>query len=231
MSQISYQSEQAVVYDDVLPPDSFRRLFTHLNKLNYHSVHAQGWRKVWRLHDGNPLTSQAGWYYDQNSDTQKQQLLFPTKTPIDQLIQWIVERSPEVDQIVGKAGSAWKRFSFAPWIYPPGSGLSLHQDGVLYTGAFTYFAHPQWRLHWGGHLMVLDPKTEVRASAGNTVYPPFLTDDGGESVLNPGFAVTIFAKPNRLAFLSPACRHLLTRVDGNAGQNARVSVAGFFHKS
>lgn len=158
MSQISYQSEQAVVYDDVLPSNSFRRLFVHLNKLKYHSVHAQGWRKVWRLHDGNPLTSQAGWYYEENAEVQNDQLIFPTRTPTDELVKWIIEQSPEVELVVGKAGLAWKRFSFAPWIYPPGSGLSLHQDGVLYTGAFTYFAHPEWRLHWGGHLMVLDSK-------------------------------------------------------------------------
>jgi hypothetical protein len=58
-------------------------------------------------------------------------------------------------------------------------------------------------------------------------------DDRQESlrVFDPGFALTIFPKPNRIAFLSPTALHLLTRVDTNAGQVARLSVAGFFHRA
>jgi Rps23 Pro-64 3,4-dihydroxylase Tpa1-like proline 4-hydroxylase len=44
-------------------------------------------------------------------------------------------------------------------------------------------------------------------------------------------ARTIFPKPNRIAFLSPRAMHLLTRIDTNAGQQARISVAGFFHRN
>jgi hypothetical protein len=55
-----------------------------------------------------------------------------------------------VEHLIGRGGADWRRLSAAPWVYPPGSGLSLHQDGVLYTGAFTFFAHREWRIHWGG---------------------------------------------------------------------------------
>ncbi|MFE9847148.1 hypothetical protein [Streptomyces goshikiensis] len=124
------------------------------------------------------------------------------------------------------------RLSFTPWIYPAGSGLSLHQDGSEYSGAFTFFAHQEWRLHWGGHLLVLDPRTRSRMAGDGEVGPVFL-DDRRESAraFDPGFALTVFPKPNRIAFLSPAALHLLTRVDENAGQAARLSVAGFFHRT
>ena len=43
--------------------------------------------------------------------------------------------------------------------------------------------------------------------------------------------MTLFAKPNRIVFLSPDAQHMLMRVDVNAGTSSRLSVAGFFHKS
>jgi hypothetical protein len=229
MWRLSYRSNDVVVYDDVLAADEFRHLFSYLNSLDYQSVHVLGWRKVWRLHDGNPLTSRAGWHYNDGNGGKPEELVFPTETPVDTLVRWIIERTPEIESIVGKSGTNWRRFSFAPWVYPPGSGLSLHQDGHIYSGAFTYFAHPDWHLHWGGHLMVLDEPKGSAVQASDVIFPPFLTDDPSEITFDPGFAFTVFAKPNRIAFLSPTCRHVMTRVDSNAGQNARVSVAGFFH--
>jgi|tagenome__1003787_1003787.scaffolds.fasta_scaffold20885695_2 hypothetical protein len=229
MSTLRHASGQLVVYDDVLPATDFDRLFVYLNAIEYTSVHAHTWRKVWRLHDGSPLTSQASWYYPSGSADGP---AYPTGTALDLLVSWIAETIPEVEYIVGRAGHDWERFSFAPWIYPVGSGLSLHQDGVLYTGAFTYFAHRQWRPHWGGHLMVLDPSTRpVNPQSREQLMPPFLDDEGeARRVFDPGLAMSVFAKPNRIVFLSPTAQHLMTRVDVNAGQSARVSVAGFFHK-
>jgi len=229
MTGPSYKSDDVVVFDDVLPAGQFAALLRHLNGLDYTSVHARGWRKVWRLHDGSPLTGRAGWYRP-HDDPDEREILYPTGSPIDDLITWILDRLPDLETVVG-APDTWDRMSFAPWIYPPGSGLSLHQDGVLYTGAFTYYAHPQWQLHWGGYLVVLDPRTRpVDISAGE-LSPPFLTDaQESRRAFDPGIGLTVLPKPNRIAFLSPTALHLMTRVDQNAGQAARISVAGFFHK-
>ncbi|GAA2043922.1 2OG-Fe(II) oxygenase [Catenulispora yoronensis] len=227
MTEASFRNEDVAVYDDVLPADRFQALLRHLNAMSYTSVHASEWRKVWRLHDGNPLTSRAFWYHAPDVAASEAPA-YPTGTPIDDLTDWITGHAGEVEDIIGTP-PGWDRLSLAPWIYPPGSGLSLHQDGNLYTGAFTYFAHPDWRLHWGGQLMVLDRRTQARGV--DELWPPFL-DDAAESVraFDPGFALTIFPKPNRLVFISPTALHLLTRVDVNAGQSSRLSVAGFFHK-
>ena len=130
-----------------------------------------GWRKVWRLHDGNPLTSRASWYYSTPPAQQSQEKVFPTQTPVDALIAWIDANLPELEAVVGKPGKDWSRLSFAPWVYPPGSGLSLHRDGYKYSGAFTFFAHLEWGLHWGGHLVVLDAQTAQRTTS--ELSPPF----------------------------------------------------------
>jgi hypothetical protein len=228
------KSDQVLVYDDVLPPDRCAALFRHLNGLRYASVHTGHWHKVWRLHDGNPLTGRATWFRPgppTTTTTAKARTpQYPTDTPVDDLVEWIAERLPEVEPVVGAPG-AWDTVSLAPWVYPAGSGLSLHQDGASYTGAFTYFAHPCWKLHWGGCLLVLDPATPARNPTKGELTPAFLDDeDETRRAFDPGLAQAILPKPNRIVFISPTAQHTLTRVDPTAGQAARVSIAGFFHK-
>jgi len=231
VTEPSYQTEDVLVYDDVLSSGSFSKLFQHLGGLDYRSVHHSGWRKVWRLHDGDPLRSTTVWYWP--GEREKAETgTYPTGSAIDELISWVADREADIAGVVGHGGVEWVRLSFTPWIYPAGSGLSLHQDGSSYSGAFTYFAHQEWRLHWGGQLLVLDPRTRSRQASPSEIGRPFL-DDRQESLraFEPGFALAVFPKPNRIAFLSPTALHLLTRVDPNAGQAARLSVAGFFHRS
>ena len=80
-------------------------------------------------------------------------------------------------------------------------------------------------------MLVLDPATRPRSRSKGEVGPVFLEDrQESARAFDPGFATAVFPKPNRIAFLSPEALHLLTRVDANAGQAARVSVAGFFHR-
>lgn len=231
MTEPSYRSDNVLVYDDVLPSAAFSKLFRHLGGLDYTSVQRSGWRKVWRLHDGDPLRARPVWYQPGQREATAEQV-YPTDSAVDELVSWIAGRQVDIASVVGTAGADWTRLSLTPWIYPVGSGLSLHQDGSSYSGAFTYFAHQEWRLHWGGHLLVLDPRTRSRISSPGEIGPAFL-DDRQESLraFDPGFALTVFPKPNRIAFLSPSALHLLTRVDTNAGQAARLSVAGFFHRS
>jgi len=229
VSVLQYKSPEAIVYDGVLPSNEFRALFRYLNGVQYASVHADRWHKVWRLYDGNPLTAKASWYH-QHPTAKSRKPAFPTGTALDPLARWIIERAPELESVIGEAAS-WESMSFAPFIYPAGSGLSLHQDGNPYTGAFTYFAHPQWKLHWGGALLILDPRTPSRDVAGGELAPAFLADDEETArVFDPGLAQAILPRPNRIVFLSPTVQHVLTRVDATAGQAARISVAGFFHK-
>ncbi|HYX31278.1 MAG TPA: hypothetical protein VE863_22270, partial [Pyrinomonadaceae bacterium] len=67
MSSQVYRSQDVVAFDDVLADREFNDLFRYLNSVEYTSVHARAWRKVWRLHDGDPLTGRAGWYLSNSS--------------------------------------------------------------------------------------------------------------------------------------------------------------------
>lgn len=244
MSRITYRSKDVAVFDDVLEPAQFDRLLQYLSKAKYMPVHHTGWKPVWRFHDGNPLFGEPNWVQHVEStpgppSAETIEPWCPTGAPIDALVEWIRAQTPQVEEIIGAAGSDWNGFSFVPWIYPPGSGLSLHVDGgsksnrvegSSKSGAFTFFAHPDWRLHWGGYLLVLDPRTP--GSEEKELDSAFMRDDvESERVFDPGLALTIFPRPNRLVYISPSAQHLLTRVDVNAGEKARISVAGFFIRS
>lgn len=230
MSRITHRSEQAWIYDDVLSSEDFAALLLHLDALDYASVHARGRRKVWRLHDGDPLVSRTALFHVDPREKRPDEPGYPTRTALDRLIAAVLARAPEVAHLVGSVGESWEKVSFTPSIYPQGTSLSLHQDGLAYAGSFTFFAHPEWRVHWGGQLLVLDPDPGPGAHSA-AFMPSFLQDDTeSRRALEPGTGLAIFARPNRLVFLSPTARHLVTRVDVNAGQHARVSVAGFFHR-
>lgn len=210
-----------VVLDDVLDPARFRALRREIAVGRYDSVHARGWDKAWRLGDGAPLRGSPV-YYDPTGAFQRPGARYPTSSIVDDFIDELRRRAAQHQQIVGREGVDWVAIFLSPWLYPVGSALSLHRDGGAYSGAFTYFAHPRWGVHWGGELLLLDePSGVARPALGETGW--LEEDDAG-----PAIATCVFPRPNRLVFVGPDRPHLITRVDGNAGDHVRTSLAGFF---
>lgn len=202
------------VTDDVLSPDKFAALRKMIAGDEYRPVHANSWNKVWRLWDGNPHRGTTVLY-------NPQQLIhwhgpaYPTNTIMDAFIDALLAAVHAAPDVVG---SDWAAIEVCPWIYPPGSALSLHWDGRVYTGGFTYFLHPSWDTHWGGELMVL-PSREYPA-----IDPEVFFGDSEDD----GIGLYIPPKPNRLVLIGPNRPHRIARVDRNAGSHVRLSVAGFF---
>jgi 2-oxoglutarate-Fe(II)-dependent oxygenase superfamily protein len=233
---IAFQSKTVLVYDDFLPTRIFDEIFAYCNSANYVSVHQDGWTKVWRLHDGEPLRGQTWYYAAGEASPDKERFSYPTGTALDRFIEAIQSRFSDIAPIVGAAGEDWNLFSVCPWVYRAGSALSLHQDGEVYSGSYVYYTHRHWKIHWGGHLIVLDPKADEakpRATGKKpaAVHPPWL-DDALDipHTWATGIATCFFPKPNRLVLLSSQVPHLVTRVDQSAGDNPRVTLAGFFVK-
>lgn len=231
---ISYESNQVIVIDDFLDNESFHRVLDFCGRAEYRGVHAQNWHKVWRINDGHPLQSTTVFCQPDpvNRAEDDKQILFPTGSELDLFLERMLAVLPVGERLVGKAGDDWIDFTAAPWVYPRGSALSLHQDGFDYTGAYTFFAHREWNIHWGGYLLVLDPATKPFDYYGVLGAHAAWIEDGTETqrTLTPGFAQCIFPKPNRLVFIAPEAQHLLSRVDDNAGLHPRISIAGFFRK-
>jgi hypothetical protein len=217
------KSKQVAVFDNFLSPEDHFQILEHCNHAQYTPVHAHQWRKVWRLRDGHPLQGSTVTHRPDSSA-----LAAPTE-PWAPFIRRLDEVLPTVTDVVG-GPDTWVDVTIAPWIYPAGSGLSLHLDGMPhFAGSYTYFLHKNWNIHWGGLLLILDPETALgsnRATGEHWIYD----DEETLAALDPGTALCIFPKPNRIVFVAPNAHHLITRVDQSAGQNPRISIAGFFRR-
>ena len=195
--------------------------------------------KSWRLQDGFPLRSKLSliYHYDRDKDSEKP-WTYPTETAFDLFADGLMEISPKVSHLVGKPGEDWQNFSITSFLYPARTGLSLHKDGrESYTGAYTYFLSKHWNIHWGGLLLVLDPRTkferdEVELYGQPKMFRNVWIDSEREDsqIWEPGFSQCIFPKRNRLVFIDSDTLHMITRVSESAGDNVRMAFSGFFDK-
>jgi hypothetical protein len=211
-----------LVVDNLVPSESLENIRYQMAKGDYRSVHSPTWSKVWRLWDGEPLRG-AGVVYDPQSIYTREARRYPTFTSVDLLIDEILGAVVNYNDIVGTEGNDWKALYLAPWLYPVGSALSRHFDGVRYSGAFTWFSHPRWGAHWGGELVVEPP------DEGQDISPelePWMLEDGTDC--GKGIATMVSPLPNRLVLIGPNRPHRIARVDRNAGARVRSSIAGFF---
>lgn len=233
---VTLKSPQLMVVDNFLDEATFEKVYQHFGSVDYESVHMKGQQKVWRLNDGDPLRGRPVFWCADTIDVSaiKGKQLYPTNTDVDLFIEQLTSIVPTANSIIGTPGEAWSNVTVTPWIYPVGSALSLHRDGFDFTGAYTYFLHKRWNVHWGGYLLVFDENTKLPCSETSSLADSLLwIDESREEarILEPGLARCIFPKPNRLVLLGPNVQHLLSRVDTNAGAYSRISIAGFFRKS
>lgn len=221
MGRIALSEPDLLIVDDLVPSESLDGIRNEMSKGDYHSVRARAWDKVWRLWDGEPLRG-AGVVYDPHSSYGGEAKRYPTFTSVDLLIDEILNAATQYPEIVGKEGQDWKALYLAPWLYPVGTALSLHVDGVRYSGAVTWFAHPRWGAHWGGELVVEPPGEGPDIPHGLEPWVEAGNDCGR------GIALMVTPLPNRLVLLGPSRPHRIARVDSNAGARVRSSIAGFF---
>ena len=218
MPRITLSNEQLIIYDDFLPQHDAEALLRYVNNDQFSIVHKNGWLKVWRLGDGLPLQGTTTMF--RPGGRRK------TRSPVDTFTNAMRDVLPEAAKLVGRPRTAWNAMSVTPWIYPAGTALSMHRDGNRYAASYAYFLHREWSFHWGGHLLILDKAT---VAAQPKFYPAFLSEeDEARLVAEPGLATCVLPRPNRLVLIAPAATHMVTRVDPNAGNHPRVSLAGFF---
>jgi hypothetical protein len=221
MSVLTLATEQMTVFDDVLVAETFDTLKRDLALVRYNRINTLGWVRVWALSDGNPLQGPL-WALDTAAADMRPSLVEFRSSLAEHL------KHETVMQLVGNQGTEWQRLSITPWIYPEGTGLSLHIDGGSYTGAYVFFCHDQWRLQWGGWLIVLPPYQ--RAASRAAVDGDVEALDVERNVDRIGHGRIILPKPNRLVFLAGDAPHMVSRVDPNAGDHLRLSLGGFFHR-
>ena len=158
-----YRDDRVAVFDDVLAAPDFRALWAFVQAQRYHGVHETGWDPVWGLHEGEPRASAVvfsgpGPALDAARAREPGATfhVHPTGTHVDRLIQQVVLGGDAWATQVGRQGEDWDLFTARAFLYPAGTSLRWHTDHGPFTGAFTFFAHPEWNSAWGGELLVAD---------------------------------------------------------------------------
>lgn len=229
MPRLTLSDDQVMIYDDFLPKDAFHALFGYASAVAYTLVHNEDWHKSWHVTDGLPLIGKATYRRDDGAYEAYEDLRYPTRTPLDALLEAVDDVADEAERLVGKRGIGWKGMAIWPFLHPRGTGLALHRDHTRYSGALIYYVHPQWDVHWGGHLLVLDPRTGADVTFNDPRFYSFLSDEAENRLVSePGIARCIMPKPNRLVFMKDTAYHMITRVDTDAGDRPRVTLSGFF---
>jgi len=232
-----------IVFDDFLPEDTYQKLYHYACTADYEHINTTGKiQRVWRLRDGFPLRSQFNLFHfvdESKRPEPKPEWAYPTGTALDSFAERLSSLSKNAASVIGEHGKDWDRYSVTSWIYPRDTALSLHDDGSgIYSGAFTYFLNPHWDIHWGGLLMFIDPRASKALQDFKTprnvhdYYKKKWLDASDENafVWEPGLAQCIFPKRNRIVFIHPESYHFVTKVTADAGENSRMSFAGFFMK-
>lgn len=201
------ETEDFVIYDDVLNEDQFNSVWSSIQQENYLMPHINGWSKVWRLTDGTCIGSKD---YDTASA--------PFNNYMD-LMQFIITKTAEIHKDILKT---WTKLTLRSYLYPRGTKLNWHND-LGYAGAAIFYAHPYWASTWGGELMLARTPQEVNFP------PPHLDHSFEDKFLGAfGLGTYITCKPNRLVLTRPGVWHSINRVDSDAGDHCRATVVGFF---
>lgn len=229
--KIVCKTERVIVFDEVLSPEQLGSIWHYFQHAPVRQVNTA--HKAWTVTDGQPYLGTtpilAGKDLNLNSVTQKALKFdrfskYPSNTPLDAIINIILQHNEMFAAWIGKIKTDWHYFSANPCIYPQGTALSWHTDSQYggKTGAYTFYIHPEWKANWGGELLVSDAEVDRLSNAQ-------FDRDRDNGLEKDGIFVT--PRPNRLAIISGGTLHKIARVEPAAGNNVRASVTGFFYKT
>jgi hypothetical protein len=234
------ETDQCTVFDDLVAPDIFEELVKWglYQDYRYINAGAEKLSKTWRLTDGQPLRGVSNAFRHYDNPAEKKPWMTPVNNAYDLFAEAIHNILPRVKHRVGQPQQDFTHFSMSSFLYPAGSGLALHKDGRgVYSGAYTYFVNKTWDVHWGGLLIVLDPRTQLKQEAvsvyGQGKYFRNTWLDAGRErsdCFDPGFGQVILPRANRIVFIDQDCLHMVTRVNEAAGENVRMAFSGFFQR-
>jgi hypothetical protein len=197
------------VFDDVLPRQGLQKLrYYFANEANLEFINRVERLKAWSLDNGHPLCTPviatelgcnvlrtgSGNYFS-----------YPSDSPLDLLLDFVLKHQKTFAPWIGRAGKAWRTATACGYVYPQETGLDWHDDGGGYSGAFSFYAHEEWRPQWGGELLI----------AANDK----------KSKMNGAFVLPM---PNRLVLVKGGVPHKIARVSKAAGSAHRISVTGAF---
>lgn len=234
-----YTSPDLAVIDDFLPEDQAREFWRYYEDCDFQSAHTPMVKGVWRVDDGQPLLGpQLIWPSRPPEELLPpgmkmpemafNQFLCPTGKAVDGVLSAIKAQANAHPDIVGTELKDWIGILAQLQVYPAGSGLSWHADLDVYTGAFIYYAHPEWNAQWGGELLIADRAVREAATGIRKRKHYFAADDFSDALMTGGVGRWVAARPNRLVLLAGKDMHAVAKVNPAAGHHVRASMSGFF---
>lgn len=235
--QIAQQSEDFLVIDDFLSPEASRHVWSFFHQEPFRAVQGDRWIKAFRLVDGQPLWSDVYTSRPSHSGRTGVSIAYPSGKAIDALIEAIIGNASLFGEYIGREGTDWHYFFCRPYLYPAGTGLSWHSDGREdVAGAYVYYAHPEWRAHWGAELLI------DGSGFHDFDYPEHQMYDGSterlgshldarvisDAVMKRAAGSYVLPRPNRFVLLRRGVLHRLNPVQPSAGDHVRASITGFF---
>jgi hypothetical protein len=233
--KLTFSNQFCAVFDEVLGEKDFELFWNYIQTEEYQPIHRTQWRKIFKLSDGNSMEGPA--YLSMSALNHNKIKSYPTGLGIDLLISQVRTLASEVAHWVGKEQEDWDYFSAKPYLYPCSTGLAWHDDFTDVTGAYIFYAHPEWNISWGGELLVAQEEPRTDRLHGKPVYgsndPKIVgfhldNEEQNKRIMNPGVGNYIMPKPNRLVFIKRGVSHTIKKVDPEAGDHVRCSVSGFF---
>jgi len=216
-------TEHVAVYDDFLSVSDQLEIRRYLDSARFRRILPDAWGKAYRMANGDPLVGIEVLSASRERDAN--QHVYPTETALDLVIEGLLRANLQISELLGEQGKAWDYFTVCPYVYPAFSGLGWHSDPHS-AGAFVYYVHETWGIHWGGELLVDDsgfpcPPAPV-SSRG------ILRNEAMQTALRSGVGRYITPAPNRLVLLRGKTAHMIKNVEQAAGDHVRLSISGFF---
>jgi hypothetical protein len=230
-----YITDTFAIIDDFLPPQEAEFVWRYIQDEQFEMVHQQKWAKAFRLSDGIPMRAPP--YLSDPYEANTKNDIYPTGRGIDLVIKRLKEIAPNHENLIGKFGKDWAFFFARAYLYTANTGLSWHRDNANNaTGAYVYYAHPEWDPQWGGEFLVAPGETKQCPIPKTMLYEgkeKFLgshLDNSFERdvLLETGYGQYILPKPNRLVLLTSGVIHCIKKVDPAAGNKVRATIQGFF---
>lgn len=215
-----YDADGIRIVEDVLSEPELWAVQSWAEQVTYQGVHHERWRPVWRIGGGEPLRGPTWSIFAVACPPEDQRAEQSCPPPVASLAA-VLRRL----LLSGRPGG--DRVSITPWIYPCGTALGLHRDDGNFEGSYIFYTVPDWDVHWGGLLHC------VTETADADMPPRAILDATAErvSVTAIGRGIWIAPVRNRLVMLAPQVRHFISRIDPNAGDRPRTTIAGFIHRA
>lgn len=230
-----FQTDTFVILDNFLTSQEAEYVWRYVQDEQFEMIHQKKWVKAFRLSDGTPAWGPPYISDDYSENTKCG--IFPTGRGIDLVIKKLKEVAPQFENLIGKFGTDWAYFFARAYLYPQGCGLSWHRDNQNNaTGAYVYYAHPEWDPQWGGEFLVAPAQTKDIEMPKEKLYEGTEKFLGShldnkferEALLSSGYGQYILPKPNRLVILTSGVIHCIKKVDPAAGNKVRATIQGFF---